>query len=186
MEHHVDKVCQSSFAYLRAISRLRRCMDRDTCTMAIKALVVSRMEYCCSNLYGINKKLVLKLQRIIHASVRLIECLKKSDDVSLHVREKKWLTAENRILLRMNMMVYTVLAYSTPTYISSIINVRQADRDLRSTSYVQLDIPHARTTMGSRAFSVSAPKSWNSIGVKKEYMKTRKGFRQFIIDHLLS
>jgi hypothetical protein len=184
MEHHIDKVCQSSFSYLRAISRIRRCLDSEICAKAVHALVLSRIEYCCSVLYGVNKKLMLKLQRIIHASIRLIECLQKFEDIGFHLQKRKWLSAEKRILLRINTIVYNAIKHSTPAYIASILTLRQTVRELRSSSIVQLNVPHTRTVMGARAFRAAAPKSWNSISVFSEDMRNEKYFKFTVKNYL--
>ena len=51
-----------------------------------------------------------------------------------------------------------------PPYLSDLLHVATPSRTLRSSSSIHLTVPPARlTTMGSRAFSRSAPRLWNSL-----------------------
>ena len=57
---------------LRNIGRIRRYIDEDTCNHTVRSLVLSRLDYSNSLLYGITVKDMKKLQTIQNRSARLI------------------------------------------------------------------------------------------------------------------
>ena len=50
-----------------------------------------------------------------------------------------------------------------PSYLCDLIKYRSVSRDLRSLNDVLLDVPRCKSSIGSRAFVVSAPKLWNNL-----------------------
>ena len=61
-------------------------------------------------------------------------------------------------------LLLTFLHNLAPSYLAELIHIHTPSRTLRSSSTIQLFTPSANlTTMGSRAFSQSAPSLWNSL-----------------------
>jgi len=50
-----------------------------------------------------------------------------------------------------------------PTYLAELVHVSEPTRLLRSADRLILDQPRTNTAIASRAFSVAAPKIWNSL-----------------------
>ena len=57
-EEHVKQVCRSSFFHLRNISRIRKCLMRNSVEVLIHTFVTSKLDYCNSLLYGLPKSLL--------------------------------------------------------------------------------------------------------------------------------
>ena len=60
----------------------RRLLTRDTLITPIRALVISKVDYCNSVLVGISGMLISRLQSVYNASVRLIFAARKSDRIT--------------------------------------------------------------------------------------------------------
>ena len=60
MERFVNAKCKSALYSLRSISKIRRYLDTDTTRTLVQALVISRLDYSNSVLYGINISLLKK------------------------------------------------------------------------------------------------------------------------------
>ncbi|XP_059210508.1 butyrophilin-like protein 10 [Centropristis striata] len=72
-----------------------------------------------------------------------------------------------------------------PPYLSDLLHTATSTRSLRSSSSIHLTVPPARlTTMGSRAFSRSAPKLWNSLPPDIRNIDSFPQFKSSLKTHL--
>ncbi|KAK2173954.1 hypothetical protein NP493_841g00002 [Ridgeia piscesae] len=62
-------------------------------------------------------------------------------------------------------IAYQALSSTQPAYLNSMLIKSRNYRQLRSTSSNPLYIPRVKAKAGTRAFSVAAPKVWNSLPV---------------------
>ena len=58
LQTHVTATVRSCFAALRQIRSVRRCLPRHALLSLIRALVVSKVDYCCSVLAGVSRQLL--------------------------------------------------------------------------------------------------------------------------------
>jgi len=68
LQTHVTATVRSCFAALRQIRSVWRCLPRHALLSLIRALVVSKVDYCCSVLAGVSLKLLYRLQSILNAA----------------------------------------------------------------------------------------------------------------------
>jgi hypothetical protein len=184
--NHINAVCSRSFMALRLISRIRRSITQSHCSILIHALVLSHLEYCTSLLYKVPKISLIKLKRVINSSFRFIHRLKKTVPVSALMKECGWLTIEQRIHLRLAVIIFGVIRHNVPSYLKNQIDFCSHLRDLRSTSQGLLSIVRTRSELSSRSFKVSAPSIWNPIPHDIKKLKSPAAFRtklkKFILD----
>ncbi len=75
-----------------------------------------------------------------------------------------WLPIKLRVDFKVLLFAYKALHNSAPDYICDLIKPYTASRSLRSSDQLLLSVPRSRCkTKGDRAFSVVAPKLWNSL-----------------------
>jgi len=72
LQTHVAATVRSCFAALRQIRSVRRCLPRHALLSLIRALVASKVDYCCSVLAGVSSQLFYRLQSIFNAAARLV------------------------------------------------------------------------------------------------------------------
>jgi hypothetical protein len=83
MKGHVAKICQTSFLYIRMLRRIRNMIDLESAKLVANALVTSRLDYCNSLLYGVNKGLIHRLQLVQNSLARaVVPSCKRYDHVS--------------------------------------------------------------------------------------------------------
>jgi hypothetical protein len=175
MSAHVDNTCKIAFAHLRNISKLRRSIDNSSCAMLVHGLVLSRLEYCCPLFYGINTSEMKKLLRVIKASIRVVEKLKKSNDVSQLFTSGKYLNMENRITWRICSLVYNAAA----------IRIKKRNRQLRSSSNVQLEVTVMKKVIGERTFRSVAPRVINTMALEEIHLSTIHRFRNHVLSRIM-
>jgi hypothetical protein len=116
------------------------------------------------------------LREVLHAAFRSVHKLRKFDHISELYHEKGWLTIEQLVKLRAASIVFKARKFGKPKYISQWINDRECERNLRVHSQNSLSRPYARSTTGSRAFSISGPTLWNSL---HHTVRDANSFEQF-------
>jgi hypothetical protein len=176
MDAQVGKIRSAAFARLRLIARVRRSLYRAQTTLLIKSLVISNITYCMPLLGGIDAKLLLRLQQVIHASVKLIHTKKKFDSINLILKREKWLPVQLLIKLRTLILLYSVLKYGKPTFLRSLIEYYQPTRSLRSDGLMLLKVPRYNLQSTDSAFQVLGPKLWNSLPLSVRLCTTKESF----------
>jgi hypothetical protein len=128
---HVNSVCKSCFYYLTLISRLRKFLDRESTKTLVHALVITRLDYANSLLYGLPQSALDKLQRVQNVAVRLIYDVGKRDHISALRRDLHWLTVVKRLDFKIALQTFRCLNRLAPVYLSRLVHPHVPPRNLR-------------------------------------------------------
>ena len=79
------------------IRSARRCLPQHALLTLIRALVVSKVDYCCSVLAGVSGHLLDRLQFILNAAARLVFSARRSKHITPLLRDLHWLWVLERI-----------------------------------------------------------------------------------------
>ena len=110
------------------------------------------------------KSEVQKLQRIQNIAARLVVKAKRTDHTSPILQQLHWLPVSERISFKILLLTYKTVNGYAPSYIEDLVNHYVPSRSLRSTSQGLLTVPRSTTlTCGDRAFSIAAPRLWNTL-----------------------
>ena len=161
---HINNICKSASLAIRNIGRIRKYLCQADCEKLVHAFITSRLDCCNSILSGLPDSELDKLQRLQNTAARLVAREKKQDHITPLLRKLHWLPILSRISYKILLMTYKALHGQAPVYISQLLHRYQPSRSLRSSSQNLLHVPKTNTvTYGDRAFSVNAPKLWNSL-----------------------
>ena len=164
MTKHVNNVCKSAFLSIRNIGRIRKYLDQETCEKLVHAFITSKLDSCNSLLAGLPDTEISKLQRVQNTAARLVNRVKKNDNITPVLRQLHWLPVRFRIDFKILGLVYKALHNQAPDYLCELLKQYKPLRSLRSSGHNLLDIPKSNTkTYGDRSFSVYAPRLWNSL-----------------------
>ena len=72
MEKHVNQLCKSCYFQLRNIRYIRSNLTTEAAKTVVQALVISKLDYCNSILFGILNNLLDKLQRVQNCAAKLV------------------------------------------------------------------------------------------------------------------
>ena len=150
---------------LRRISSIRRLLTTEATATLVSAFILSRLDYCNSLLSGCPRSLILRLQKVQNNAARLILGISKREHISPHLASLHWLPIDYRIKYKLACICYNCMSTNSPPYLSDLLTVYTAARQLRSSSDNSvLRRPSVRTvSYGQRSFSYSAPSAWNSL-----------------------
>lgn len=164
---HVTAIVKTCFAVLRQIRSVRRSLTRDALITLIRALVISKVDYCNSVMAGVSGILISRLQSVLNAAARLIFAVRKSDRITPLLRDLHWLKVRERIKFRLCVLAYHSLHSTAPAYIAESLHLAssiEGRRRLRSTADMDLLVPATHcSTLGDRSFPVAAARAWNTL-----------------------
>ena len=185
MNKHAVKVCQSSFSNLRLIGRLRFSLNYQTCCTLLHSLVLSKIEYCVATLNGATGMILKRLQRIINASARLADWVRSlCGDIPDNKVNDHWLSVKSRISLRLALLSFNAINYSSPAYLANMICHPSHNRELRSTDHNLLGVTRTRTETGKRSFVISSAHIWNALPPNGRASLSRESFREIVLSFL--
>ena len=150
MRTHVTAVVRACFAALRQIRSVRRSLSRHVLLTLVRALIVSKVDYCNSVLAGVPGQLQDRLQSVLNAAARLVFSAMRSERIT-----------PLRVTFRLCVLAYRCLHGTAPAYLAESLH-RTSD-DLTST----LDVVCALLTQPCWWYrppdvqhSVTVPSQW--------------------------
>lgn len=184
MESQVSNVCRNCYLSLRQISQIRQYLTEDATATLVNALVTSKLDCNNSLLIGIPTTLKCKLQRIQNNAARLITKTNKSEDITPVLKSLHWLPVSFRIEFKVLVLCYNSLNGCSPAYMCSMLNYRDPPTDRCTLRNDELDLlrePSARLkSHGDRAFSIYAPKLWNTLPLHVRKASTPDSFKKML------
>ena len=72
MKKHINKVASACFFQLRRLRQIRRLVGEGVTSQLVSSLIISRLDYCNSVLYGLPRSSLEPLKRVLNAAARLI------------------------------------------------------------------------------------------------------------------
>jgi len=180
---HVSSVIQSCNYHAHAIRHIRDLLEPSIVQTLACSLILSRLDYCNSLLYGAPIEAVSKLQRLQNNVARIVLKTDRRCDARPLLKQLHWLPIDSRIQFKLALLTFKVRSTSTPSYLSSLLaSKKQSGYSLRSSCAPLLYVPRVKTEFARRAFRVAAPVVWNclpftvqsspSIAVFKSRLKT--------------
>ncbi len=164
MDCQIKSVCKAGFYHVRNLWRIRKFLDAKQAGIASNAFITSKLDYGNALLGGAPKFQINKIQMVQNAAARVVTKTGKYDHISDKLSQLKWMPVTQRIKYKLNVLTWKALNRQAPDYISSLISERDQGIDLRSGKSKVLNVPKTKLkTMGDKAFSVAAPKSWNLL-----------------------
>ena len=188
MHNFVSQTAKSCYYHLRRISLIRKHLSTEATVKLVLCFIMSRIDYCNSLLSGVNETSIHILQLIQNNAARLVCRKKKYDHVTPLLEQLHWLPVSKRIEYKLDTISYKSLNNMAPDYLSSLIEIYQPSRTLRSASDpLTLRIPRVRlSTTGTRAFSVSGPFFWNKLPLSVRQQPTFSSFKSALKTYLFT
>ena len=182
---HVSMLCRSASYHLRNIGRVRKYLTDSAAHAAIRALVLSRLDYHNALLYGAPSSQLQRLQRLQNKAARIATSAIWREPATPILRTLHWLPVAARIEFKVCLFVFKALAGNGPGYLRDLLHTHTPVRALRSSEdSSRLAIPKTRTvSFGDRAFSAAGPRIWNSLPQHLRCASNERDFRRGLKTH---
>ena len=102
--NHINDMCKKATLAIRSIGRIRKYLPNDGIKRLVNALVMSRLDYSNSLLYGLPKYQIDKLQRLQNTAARLVAGTRRSDHIKPVLKDLHWLPIQSRIIFKILLM----------------------------------------------------------------------------------
>ena len=94
----INSLCSHSYQLLRNLHPIRKFISVEHLRLLVQSIIVSKIDYCNSLLYGIPTYEINKLQKLQNSCARLIFGKKKNDHVTELFQTLHWLPIRQRII----------------------------------------------------------------------------------------
>ena len=167
---HVNRLTRTCYFHIRQLRSIRRSLTIDACHALVRAMVISRLDYCNGLLGGAPKYLLGQLSGVMRAAARLILVLPRRSHMTDAISTRlHWLDIPARVVFKLCVIAFRCQHGSAPLYLADYfipVGAVEGRSSLRSAATGQLLVPRTKTvTVGPRAFAVCSPTAWNNLPV---------------------
>ena len=124
---HIN-TCKTALYYIHNIRRIRKYLSVETTRTLVHAVVIGRLDYCNSLLYGLPMKSISKLQRVQNAAARLITNTPRYDHITPVLRSLHWLPVKERMTFKILTLSFKAIHGLAPDYIQSLVTLQCPSR----------------------------------------------------------
>ena len=122
---HINNTCKTAFYYIHNIRRIRIYLSVETARTLLHAVVIGRLDYCNSLLYGQPMKSISKLQRVQNAAARLITNAPMYDHITPVLQSLHRLPVKERVTFKILTLSFKAIHGLPPDYIQSIVTLQR-------------------------------------------------------------
>ena len=159
-DKHINRTTSHSFSLIKDLWKVRSVLSTKDTEKLTHSLISLKLDYCNSLLYGINKKEILKLQKVQNSAARLVCRIGRKDSISKAISDLHWLPIESRILYKIILLVHKCLRGKCSSNLMELLTYKSFTRS--DTDLVLVE-PVAITKYGKRGFRFIAPRLWNTL-----------------------
>ena len=185
MRDYVTSTIKTENFHLRNIYRIRRFITVKSCHHLVRSLVLSRLDYANSLLYGIYAKDRSKLQTLQNRAARIVFKCNRMEPSAPLLRKLHWLPVESRTIFKLMLITFKCVHGLQPSYLSDFLSQYIQNRpNLRSEDKFLLTEPRTKLIAGEKAFYAAAPRLWNSLPTSLRQCSTTDKFKKALKFHL--
>ena len=185
MNTHVNKKCQAASWNLKQIRMVRSQLDRESCEILTCNVVLSHLDYVNSNLFGIHKYLLNRMQRVQNWAAKIVLNVQKQCNSVKCLHELHWFPIVARIEYKILTIVHKCLNDNkAPVYLKNLlIHSNQINSGICAGQWLNdsehiLIVPYAKyKAFGRRAFSVYALRLWNHQPIRLQNISRYEHFK---------
>ena len=167
-------------------SKIRPFLTEKVANKLVCSLILSRLDYANSVLYGLPEAELHRLQMVQNNAARVVMRKRKMDHVTPLLKHLHWLPVKKRIEYKILLLTFKGLHGEAPSYIQEMFHPYIPSRTLRSADKLQLTEKRMTRKHGDRAFSGAAPKLWNALPLPLRLSKNSHCFKKALKTHLFN
>ena len=169
MNEHTKRVSAGCYATLRVLREAKPFIPHNTFITLVVQFVLSKLYYCNSLLTNVSGRTLHRYQNVLNAAARLISGSMTSEHITPVLKSLHWLKIPYRISYKISSIIYKVISYDAPKYLSSTLaktTTISGRAPLRSSCHPMFLVPRSHNVrFGDRSFYVSGPRTWNALPV---------------------
>ena len=185
---HINRLSGQLFSTLQAINKIRHLLNNDTTKIVMQALIISKLDYCNSQLIGSTKKDLQKLQRIQNMASRIIYQKRKYDSVTPCLMDLHWLRIQERVVYKVAvLMFHCIIEDTAPVYLKNLVHHRRNSRSLRSFELMNLSTTqHKLSFVQNSSFASVGLRIWNDLPLYIKAASSLTVFKKLLKTYLFN
>ena len=167
MRAHITATVRTCFMALRQIRSVRRSLTLDALLTLFHALVIIKLDFCCSTLAGMCGTLLQRLQSVLNAAARLLYSARRSKHTTPSSPATPLVKSLERIKFQFCVLVHRCLHNNAPPYLVKTLHLT-----------TEVDARHRLrlSTIGDRALLVAAACAWNCLPLSVRTVSSLNAF----------
>ena len=129
----------------------------------VQAVIISRLDYYNSLLYGASGKDLNCLQKLQNSAARFVSGAARRDHIIPVLERLHWLPLKQRVEYKVTILVHKALSTVVPSYMCELLSPYVPLRQLHTADMSLLSVPRTASSIGDRVFSVVGPRLFNSL-----------------------
>jgi hypothetical protein len=164
-DDHITAMAKNINYHLQHIGRVRQFLSDEAAKAYVHSVITSRLDFCNSLLYGMPQSSLQPLERAFKNAARIVTRTRRDEPITPVMKPLHWLPLRARIEYTILLLTHKTLHDLSPAYLKDLLALKpMRHASLRSNDLNLLDVPRTSVpSYGDRAFSVAAPKLWNSL-----------------------
>ena len=160
MNAHVSNIARTCYFGLRRLASIRRFLTSTATATLVFAVVLSRIDYCNSLLFGSTHDVASHMQRIQNYTARVILRPPKSSNITTHLRSLYWLPVKVRSTYKIACLCYHCHSSSAPSIVTDMLLKKPSHTCNTRSSLCTMPLlnrpAHSKATLGDRSFSFAS------------------------------
>ena len=162
---------------------IRNFINRDNLLSLVHSLIVSKIDYCNSQLVGLPKVTLKKVQSILNRAARLIYSLPPQVPTTPFLMKLHWLPVKARVEFKICLITFRALKFNQPLYIRELLSLAPVEpvMSLRSSDDpYHLCEPRAvgESNFANCSFSYVAPRLYNKLPLSLKQIESVDTFKK--------
>ena len=125
----ITKTCCTGYYYLHNIRKIRKYLTLDSTRCLVHTLVMGRVDYCNSLLYGLPRNNINKLQHVQNMAARLITNTPRFCHITPVLCQLHWLPTGVRIKFKVILTRFKAIYGLVPYYTQNLIEVKEKSNE---------------------------------------------------------
>ena len=180
----INSLSKSCHFHIRDIRHIRHLLPLSAATTLANSLVSSTLDYCNSLYNGISQANLNKIHRIQNSLARVVTNTSKFEHITPILKRLHWLPIKQRIDYKLRLLTNKTLQIQQPTYLYNslffLLTLCLPDHLIHRFCPSHM----SEQLWLKRAFSVIAPRLWNSLPPDTRNSLSVSTFRSKLKTHL--
>ena len=177
---HISDICKKAGRKLNVMARLSNILDVDAKFLLFNSFILSNFNFCPLIWHFCSITDMKQMEKIQKRALMYTFNDFTSSYSELRLKAKKTLLYVNRLRLIVS-EVYKCIHKLNPSYLHSLVHLRELNYDMRNTMYLQQP-PFKYVKYGKDCFRYQSTKLWNLLDKKYKSSITFKQFKQLIAE----
>ena len=160
-DSHINRTVSYCYKLLKDIGRIRNVLTDDHTEQLVHAVTSSRLDYCNSLFFNMNKSNIYKLQKVQNAAARIVVRRGKRHSVTDIFASLHWLRIEARIVFKILLLVHKCIVGKC----SKNLLIKYKKYNCRPDEILMLERNKVYTKYGKRTFDYASSRLWNVLPV---------------------